>query len=78
LTTRRARQQDFNRSLLAAGFNQRIIAMNHAANECDQNEEVTLVEEVSDETLEISARIGRGCAAAYTVAMCTGGIECPF
>jgi hypothetical protein len=52
--------------------------MNDAANERDQNQEVTLVEEVADEALEISARIGRGGAAAVTVAMCTGGIECPF
>jgi hypothetical protein len=55
--------------------------MNDAGSACDQrdrNETDAITDEVSDETLEAAACAARQHGAAYTVLMCTGGLECPF
>jgi hypothetical protein len=55
--------------------------MNDTGSACDQrdrNEEDAMTIEVSDETLEAAACTPRQQGAAYTIVMCTGGLECPF
>jgi hypothetical protein len=54
--------------------------MNNAMNEvaADINEIDVLVYEVSDEALEAAACTGPMGAMAFTIAMCTGQVECPF
>jgi hypothetical protein len=44
----------------------------------DLNEADILDYEVSDEALEAAASAGPFVAQAFTVAMCTGNMECPF
>ena len=52
--------------------------MTDAAVAFDQNETDAISSEISDEALEAAARTPRQNGAAYTVVMCTGGIECPY
>ncbi len=42
------------------------------------NDEGILIYEISDEALEAAACAGPENAKAYTVAFCTGGVDCPF
>jgi hypothetical protein len=44
----------------------------------DLNEVDILNYEASDEALEAAASTGPFVAQAFTVAMCTGNMECPF
>jgi hypothetical protein len=53
-------------------------AMNEASIGFDLNEEAILAYEVSDEELEAAACAGPENVKAFTVAMCTGQVECPF
>jgi hypothetical protein len=52
--------------------------MNEAIIGIDLNEEEILTYEITDEALEVAACAGPENARVYTVAMCTGGVECPF
>jgi hypothetical protein len=53
-------------------------AMNNANSEFDLQESDILTVEITDEALEIAACPTSGMVAAFTVAMCTGNLECPF
>jgi len=50
--------------------------MDDTADQFDRSDDDALWHEVSDEALELLARAPQ--QAAYTVIMCTGGLECPF
>jgi hypothetical protein len=65
---------------LAPSANKRINAMNEPSVEFDRSEEEILTYNINipDEAVEAAACAGSGNATAFTVAMCTGGIECPF
>ncbi len=52
--------------------------MNEANVGFDLNEEDILTYEISDESLEAAACAGLENARAFTIAMCTGQVECPF
>jgi hypothetical protein len=42
------------------------------------NENEIFSHDVPDEALEAAACSGSGAVLAFTVAMCTGNLECPF
>jgi hypothetical protein len=49
------------------------------ANNADwDDEDEILMRDVPDEALEAAACPGQGNGGAYTVAFCTGQLECPF
>jgi hypothetical protein len=50
--------------------------MDDTAEQSDRSDDDAVLHEVPDEALERLARPPR--EAAYTVIMCTGGLECPF
>jgi hypothetical protein len=53
--------------------------MNEAKTASERIEDEILTAEVSDEALEASACAGpENANKAYTIAMCTGQLDCPF
>jgi hypothetical protein len=52
--------------------------MNNQHTISDQNEQDILAIEVTDQALEAAAFAGSDNLKSFTVAMCTGGLECPF
>jgi hypothetical protein len=52
--------------------------MNEANVGFDLNDEDILTYEISDGSLEAAACAGPENARAFTIAMCTGQVECPF
>ena len=51
--------------------------MNETVADLDEIDDASLAGDVADEALE-AAGTAHGKGGAYTVAMCTGGVECPF
>lgn len=44
----------------------------------DLDEKDLFIHDVPDEALEAAAFCGPHCGRAFTVAFCTGNLECPF